>query len=323
MKLLKVHGSENDFFILDQMQFSEKMSDQEVDELRKAINPRVDGLLGGADGILLVDEAKNSLSLGQMRVINSDGSEASMCGNGLRTVARYLAEKNQTDSFNVETMYADLKVRKAPSLGEELATYQVEISPVTFDLEAVPANLENGPIIDQKIPELSDHLRFSVVAVPNPHLIAFVDEDTLNGPLLEEIAHKVNGKNDLFPDGVNVSFVVPVAKDEIFVRTFERGVGLTNACGTAMSASSLMHVLINDGEFMNPINVKNPGGMVQTVVHENPDGGYWMELVGNATITHSIEGELSDFLAKNFSALSIEETKEQEQYERFLANVVK
>ncbi|MHC5248867.1 diaminopimelate epimerase [Enterococcus sp. LJL90] len=323
MKLIKVHGSENDFFILDQTQFQQKLTDSQVNQLTQAITPREGGLVGGADGILLVDDAKNSLSLGQMRVINNDGSEASMCGNGLRTVARYLAEKNQQDSFNVETMFADLKVRKAPALGEKIETYQVEISPVSFDLAAVPANLEGGRVINQKIPELSDELLFSVVAVPNPHLITFVDETTLKGPLLEEIAQKVNGENNLFPDGVNVSFVQVLGQNEIFVRTFERGVGLTNACGTAMSASSLMHVLLNDGRFMQPINVKNPGGMVQTVVHENPDGGYWMELVGNATNTHLIEGELDDFMQQNFDKLTIVETDEQADYQKFLNNIEK
>lgn len=323
MQLQKVHGSENNFFILDQTQFQTNLSDHLIDDLRTAICPEEGGLLGGADGILIVDKAKDDSVLGKMRVINRDGSEASMCGNGLRTVARYLAEKNHTDSFLVETMFADLKVKKAPDIGGNVATYQVEISPVSFDLGAVSPNLgaEDSRIMDQIIPQLSDTLHFSIVSVPNPHLIAFVDHETLNSPVFEEIAGKVNGANDLFPDGVNVSFVEILDENELYVRTFERGVGPTNACGTAMSASSLMYVLLHDKAFMTPITVKNAGGMVKTVVHEHPEGGYWMELIGNATVTHLIDGQLDDLLQRDFEFLTIAETGEQQDYARFLESL--
>lgn len=324
MQLQKVHGSENNFFILDQTQFSKKLSDDQIDQLRKSVCPKESGLLSGADGILVVEKAQKSLALGKMRVINYDGSEASMCGNGLRTVARYLAEKNHQESFQVETKFAELKVRKAPELFDGVATYQVEISPVTFDLAAVPAHLnqEGMHFIDKVIPELSDTIRFSIVSVPNPHLIAFADHDTLNSEVFTEIAEKVNQPgNPLFPDGINVSFAEVLGDNELFVRTYERGVGLTNACGTAMSASSLIYVLVHDKEFMAPITVKNAGGLVKTVVHEHPEGGYWMELVGNATVTHQISGELEDLMAGNFSQLAVTETAEQAQYEKFLQTI--
>lgn len=321
MKLQKVHGSENKFFILDQTQFETGLNSQEIDNLRQSICPAEGGLLNGSDGILVVEKAKNSTALGKMRVINNDGSEASMCGNGLRTVARYLAEKSGRDSFSVETMFADLEVRKSPELSENVATYQVEISPVSFDLAAVSDTLGEGQIVDQLIPELSAEIKFSVVSVPNPHLIAFVDHEILKSQEFERIARKVNSENDLFSDGINVSFVEILGKNELFVRTFERGVGFTNACGTAMSASSLMYVLLHDGEFMTPITVRNAGGMVKTVVHENPEGGYWMELVGNATVTHLIEGSLEDILQHNFDRLTITETAEQQDYEKFLATI--
>ena len=108
----KVHGSENDFFLLDETQFERSLTAEEIEQLRIQLCSRETGLLAGADGLLLVGEGTHGTSNARMRVINSDGSEASMCGNGLRTVARYLAEKNQEKSFTVETMFADLKVLK-------------------------------------------------------------------------------------------------------------------------------------------------------------------------------------------------------------------
>ncbi|MDV2887492.1 diaminopimelate epimerase, partial [Alkalihalophilus pseudofirmus] len=122
-------------------------------------------------------------------------------------------------------------------------TYQVEISPVLFDLKALPLQLNKPTLYNEKITGLSDELRFTALAVPNPHLIAVVDAEILQSELQQQLSEQVNGPNELFPDGVNVSFVKPLKPGSIYVRTFERGVGFTNACGTAMSASSLVTCL--------------------------------------------------------------------------------
>ncbi|MGL9961436.1 diaminopimelate epimerase [Enterococcus sp. DIV0839b] len=314
----KVHGSENDFFLLDETQFERSLTAEEIEQLRIQLCSRETGLLAGADGLLLVGEGTHGTSNARMRVINSDGSEASMCGNGLRTVARYLAEKNQEKSFTVETMFADLKVRQAPNLAEEVATYQVEISPVSFEAVTIPMHLGVQTLIDEIVPALSNTIRFTAVAVPNPHLVAFVDHETLNGPEFERIATYVNNENPYFPEGINVSFVEILGKNQLFVRTYERGVGFTSACGTAMCASSLLYTLLKDGVFYEEITVKNAGGMVKTVVHETSDGSYWMELIGNATITHLIEESLTDLLNGAFEKITITETNEQKHYQEFL-----
>ncbi|MGM0218371.1 diaminopimelate epimerase [Enterococcus sp. AZ126] len=314
----KVHGSENDFFLIDETKLERPFTEKEINDLRTYLSNRETGLLNGSDGLLLVEKVDKGTSLAKMRVINNDGSEASMCGNGLRTVARYLAEKYDKKSFTVETMFADLKVRQASPFAEQVATYQVEISPVRFEAAAIPMETKNNTIINEVIPELSSELKFSAVAVPNPHLISFVDHQTLMGKEFEQIATYVNGNNPIFPDGVNVSFVEILGENELFVRTFERGVGFTNACGTAMCASSLMYVLLNNGEFNETITVKNAGGMVKTIVHEDDSDGYWMELIGNATVTHLISGALSDFTEGHFEKLMIKETSEQANYTAFL-----
>lgn len=321
LKMQKVHGSENDFFLIDQLQLERPFTKKELEDLRIRLCDRKHGLLGGADGLLLIEASKQGEAVAKMRVINSDGSEASMCGNGLRTVARYLSEKYDEQSFIVETMFADLKVRRAKELGKGVATYQVEISPVRFEAEAIPMLTKHNRIIDEVIPELSDEIKFSAVAVPNPHLIAFVDHQMLVSSEFERIAAYVNGENPLFPDGINVSFVEILGDNQLFVRTYERGVGFTSACGTAMCASSLMYVLLNDREFGETITVRNVGGMVKTVVHEDDAEGYWMELIGNASVTHVLSGELVDFETGNFDRLLISETTEQAAYIAFLETI--
>lgn len=88
-----------------------------------------------------------------------------------------------------------------------------------------------------------------------------------------------------------------------------------------MCASSLMYVLLNNGEFNETITVRNTGGMVKTVVHEEDSDGYWMELIGNATITHLIAGTLTDFIEGNFEQGIIDETAEQRDYLTFLESI--
>ncbi|MEG1369849.1 MAG: diaminopimelate epimerase, partial [Carnobacterium sp.] len=92
IQLTKVHGSENDFFILDETLLDRTLTEKELVQLTKIVTNRQTGLLHGADGVLLVSESSHHHSdvRAKMRVINNDGSEASMCGNGLRTVARYV-----------------------------------------------------------------------------------------------------------------------------------------------------------------------------------------------------------------------------------------
>lgn len=321
--LLKVHGSENDFYLLDKATLAYELTEQELINLTKQVCHRETGLFGGADGILVVDKGHSADVDGQMRVMNADGSEASMCGNGLRTVARYLTEKLNKDELIVETMHGALHTKKMPALADDVATYQVEISPVSFQLKDVPMINEQAEWVNQEIPELSDSLRFSVVAVPNPHLIAFVDHETLMSDSLQIIAEKVNGSYAAFPDGANVSFVEILEPQKIFVRTYERGVGFTNACGTAMSASSLFYVLLHQGELSQDILVLNPGGMVKTRVYQQENATYTMDLIGNATQLFETTLPLESALAGTFSKVKQSFYQEEASYQKMIQTLVK
>jgi diaminopimelate epimerase len=283
LTFLKVHGSGNTFYLHEEQENTQYNWPQLAISLCMPTNEK------GADGILVVSKSKHADF--KMRVFNSDGSEASMCGNGLRCVARYVLAKSKLNKAKIETMKVDLIVQTEPSIFDEIPTYSVQISPVSFELSTLNMNYNNqNTVLNQIIPEFADDIHFSAVSIPNPHLIGIVPIQYIeNLDHQEQLGTYLNSQNPYFSDGVNVSYVHPVNETSIFVRTFERGVGFTNACGTAMSASALVATeidLIPKGE----VTVYNPGGFVKCLIskdHENHDVG----LIGNATIIGTFKGE--------------------------------
>ncbi|WP_283582753.1 diaminopimelate epimerase [Limosilactobacillus difficilis] len=326
-ELIKVHGSQNCFFILDQTELTTPLSKKELSALGVQLCDPQSGILGGADGLLVVDKGTHEQVAGRMQVVNADGSFASMCGNGLRTVSRYLAEKLGRDHFVVQTQDADLHVRKHADFAAGVPAYAVEISPVRFNREAMPLdNVGHERLLDDYVPEFAPAMKFSAIAVPNPHLISFMDEATLTGPLLGQLGKWLNGNNPYFSDGVNVNFAQILGDNQLFVRTYERGVGFTNACGTGMSATSLAFVLTHPehAQMDQTITVYNPGGMVKTIVHRDLDR-YWIELIGNATFTHHITVNEGDLHQANVEPdrVKIQVTDEQAAYQQFVQSMPK
>lgn len=325
-ELLKVHGSMNQFFILDQDELASPLTDDQLTKLAIQLCDENNHILGGADGLLVVDHGTHTGVRGRMLVVNADGSRASMCGNGLRTVSRYLSEKYGKDDFVVQTRDVDLHVRRQPELAPGIPAFAVEISPVSFTPESLPyANLGHQRLLETAVPELAPQLKFTALSIPNPHLISFVSQDILDGPTLGQLGQFLNGDNPYFPDGVNVNFAHIDGENQLFVQTFERGVGFTNACGTGMSATSLAFVLTHpeDGHFDTPINVFNPGGMVKTIVHHDRQR-YWVELIGNATVTAKLTVGDSMLQSDQLTAtdFKIDQTNEQDYYDQFVKTVV-
>lgn len=325
MQIDKVHGSENHFFLLDQTKLKTRLSDQELIKFTKKIADPQTGILNGSDGVLVVDQSNHEGVAAQMRVINADGSEASMCGNGLRTVSRYLAQESNVDQFKVQTLNADLQVSKSGNFATSVPAFSVEISPVSFAAEKLPfKNLNTEKLIDQPVPEFLPNLKFTAIAVPNPHLISFVSAEELASDDLGILGKRLNAENPYFPDGVNVSFAQILEDNKLFVRTYERGVGFTNACGTGMSATSLAFAITHpdQGHFEQEITVYNPGGMVKTIVHQIGDT-YTIDLTGNATVTHHIEISEADLHAADLDNVAITETHEESAYQKFVTQLPK
>ncbi|WP_413627987.1 diaminopimelate epimerase [Fructilactobacillus vespulae] len=314
-KLLKVHGSENTFFIFDISKMENKPSIEQLSQLTIAFKKSNNEILNDIDGILVVDSSKHADCLGKMTVINSDGSIASMCGNGLRTVTRYLADEFGKDTFKVETQKSDLHVERSKKLAQNVPAFGVEIGPVLFDKASFPfTNLDTDEIHDQVVPQLDDELKFTAIAVPNPHLISFVSDEVLNSDKLKNLGTYLNGDNPYFTDGVNINFATIIDQDVLFVKTFERGVGFTNACGTGMSSTSLAYALNTyKGDFDKVITVYNPGGMVKVKVKRTGDQ-FHLELIANATNIGTLTAPEAELLKHDFSNIAFEKTNEDADY---------
>lgn len=323
-ELLHVHGSRNRFYLLDQTQLSQPLTPAELVRLGQTVSRHTEDW-PGADGLLVVDAPTHEGPLGKMTVINADGSIASMCGNGLRTVGRYLAERDGQKQFTVETAERDLHVSQEPDLAPGVPAFSVEISPVSFDQDALPfAQFNLANIIDAALPPLHESLRFTAIAVPNPHLISFVEDEADLNETLGTLGQRLNAPNPYFPDGVNVNFAKILGPNTLFVRTFERGVGFTNACGTGMSATSYAFSLLHPElvAIDKAITVYNPGGMVKTKVH--PDSHQpWIELIGNATFLEKVKISEEDLHSADLDLLHLVclPTGEEAAYERFVEPV--
>ncbi|WP_335871651.1 diaminopimelate epimerase [Bacillus sp. 2205SS5-2] len=308
---IKCHGSGNDFILIDEREHEFDLTNQEREILAIGLCNRENSI--GADGILFVMDSEHAMA--KMRVYNADGSEASMCGNGLRCVARYVCEKEGVSQAIIETLKADLSVSKKPSIYENIPTYQVEVSPVSFELADLPmCRNQEEILLNASLEELSPSLSFSAVAVPNPHLIAIVEAESLRTEEQKDIAQAVNGQNTMFPDGVNVSFVSELAQGTIYVRTYERGVGFTNACGTAMSASTLIFQLARTGSVGQPMIVYNDGGMVKCVPHLQEDETYSIDLIGNATFVYEAIVDFDFHKPENSILIQKHSTLEEKEY---------
>ncbi len=264
INILKCHGSGNDFILIDEYH-KILFSEEQRKNLSNVLCDR-NGILG-ADGILFFQNSDKADGI--MRMFNPDGSEAEMCGNGLRCIGRFACEFLEKDSVSIETLKAVSQVEKDHNIHPDVATYKAKLTGVSLNTEC----------INQVLPALSENLKFTEVHMPNPHIVAIVDK--ISDYELEDIGTKANQHPELFPNGTNINFCQILDDGAIFVRTYERGVGLTNSCGSGMSASSLIYCLLGHYQFDKSIDVYNRGGLVRCQA-TNQDG-YSVYLSGNAT----------------------------------------
>ena len=307
----KCHGSGNDFILIDERQQERYFDGEERRQMAQVLCNRQSGI--GADGILFVQADKHAD--GRMVIYNADGSEASMCGNGLRCVARQLAETTGLDTMKIATKGGVYDCEKTEHFFENIDAYSIRIDTVDFDPSLLLKNIEHDEVIAQQLDFLPTDLVVSAVSVPNPHIVSFrAQPDT---SLLQTVGTACNTDKTHFFDGINVNFFTPISPDEIFVETFERGVGLTNACGTGMLAASLIaHLLqhIPEGRW---IKVYNKGGMVHTRISKENES-YVLELSGNATFLY--DGKVTyDFTTQSYKVdKGIKHDDEIAQYQQLV-----
>lgn len=218
----------NDYILIDNRDHSIK--EDEIYTLARKLCQRRFSI--GADGVLLISNPSRG-DVG-MRILNADGSEAEMCGNGIRCLAKYCYENKivQRKDFIVETL-AGLKSVKVFVEDSKVENILVNMGHPVFDRNKLPMRGE-GRCINEPLKVGNKEVRITCLSVGNPHCVIFVDDvehfpvqDI--GPLIEH--------NDLFPRGVNVEFTQILNPHEIQARIWERGVGETMACGTGACAT--------------------------------------------------------------------------------------
>lgn len=275
-EIIKCHGSGNDFPLIDARAIA--LADADWARVARALADRA-GPVGG-DGLLLLVGSDHHHGF-SMRMFNSDGSEAETCLNGLRCVARLGFERLGLDRAEVKLKTSTAHVERAPELADGVYTVAETAGPAELDaarwLKAPPETGIAHQHVEATIPGLPSARTFIAVAMPNPHLIAFVD--AIDEAELSAVGRFAEGAPPLLPERANVSFVEARSPDTIFVRTFERGVGLTDSCGSAMAASTYAAALTGRIGFGGEVVVLNKGGRV--LARAEADG--MVTIHGNAT----------------------------------------
>ena len=276
MKFWKYHGIGNDFVLIDGM--GQKV---EIDRDRcRLICDRNYGI--GADGVVFILPG-NGTDV-SMRIINADGSEAEMCGNGIRCLAKHVRDFDIVgkDEFTVDTP-AGVKTVKVFTDGGRVTAVRVDMGAPILDGRSVPIDYD-GEFLDQPFAIEGYSISGNAVSIGNPHIVIFSElsdsEVDILGPVLE--AHP------FFPNRTNVEFC-RIKDGNIHIRVYERGAAWTLACGTGACASTVAAALNGMVPFDEPIDVRLPGGWLRITVGKGMDHVY---MEGPATLVY--EGSITD-----------------------------
>ena len=228
MKFWKMHGLGNDFIVIDNR--DEKIGDSEATALALRLCERRFSV--GADGLLLL--SNSAVADVKMRIFNADGSEAEMCGNGIRCFAKYCYENNVTrkNELTVETL-AGVKRTWLTVENQVVKSVKVDVGTPTLDRSKIPM-LGNGTCINENLQIDEEQYRITCLSVGNPHCVVFVDK--VDDFPVQLLGPKIENHN-LFPKKTNVEFVQILNRNELKVRVWERGCGETLACGTGACAA--------------------------------------------------------------------------------------
>ena len=232
VRFTKMHGAGNDYIYVDASAY--KLPDPS----RIAIkwSDRHTGI--GSDGLVLIDQSPVPEADFSMRIFNADGSEAMMCGNASRCIGKYLYEKGLTDKTEIRL----LTLSGVKTLSLHLSSDAKTVESVTVDMlapvlsEKTQLATSDGLMTEGEVRVLDATFRGTFVSMGNPHFVIFVDDIekfdiSKYGPLLEHYP--------LFPQRCNIEFVQPLADGSLRTRVWERGSGVTMACGTGACATAV------------------------------------------------------------------------------------
>ncbi len=251
----KYHGLGNDYIIINNIQYQipeEKKKDLALKlcEIHFSI---------GADGLIFVDNSDKADI--RMQIFNNDGSEAEMCGNGIRCFSKYVYENDivKKEEMNIETLKV-INIAKLNIIDGIVETVTIDMGPPILECEKVPVELNSNvsQCVNEEFVVIDKIFKFSAVSMGNPHAVIFVQEQ-LNDDDLNKYGSVIES-HEYFPKKINVEFVKVLSREEANLRVFERGVGVTNSCGTGTCAAVVAGVTLGLFKKGSPITVHNDGG---------------------------------------------------------------
>ena len=276
MNFTKMHGTGNDFIVVEGGPAAADTTDW-PDVAREACS-RHFGV--GADGILVIRPSDDAAL--RMQIFNPDGSEAEMCGNGIRCVAKYAVERGLVDGsamrneagLPIETLGGLMTVwpQNGGAAGA-IEAVRVGMGAPVLPPREIPVAVDAPPPVQNHPLEVGGvSLSLSFVSMGNPHAIAFIDTPVADFPL-ETIGPMVEN-HPLFPERVNFEIVNVNSRESMSVRVWERGAGLTMACGTGACATVVAARIA--GLVDDCVSVELPGGALTIEWDGNPASQVYM-----------------------------------------------
>ena len=282
MRVAKAHGLGNDFLLVE-----EADCPAAADGWARRLCDRHTGV--GADGVLVYGVSGGSA---RMRLINADGSEAEISGNGLRCLAAWLSWKGRVPPAHVVETGAGARPVEVQPIGGTRFRVRTDLGPAILDSRAIPVALDppSERVIDHRLEAGEGTVAITATSLGNPHCAVFLDRPATDGELA--VLGPVLERHPFFPRRTNVEFVSVLGPDRLRVRFWERGVGPTLASGTGSCAAALAAMLHNRVD--NPVTVETELGSLR--VERARDGDILLtgpaELIctGRYRIQHGLGG---------------------------------
>ncbi|MDD6285877.1 diaminopimelate epimerase [Methanosphaera sp. Vir-13MRS] len=266
IEFTKMHALGNDYIVINETE-QEVIPEQYKNKLSDDISTRRFSV--GSDGVIFA--CKSAVADVRFRIFNSDGSEAEMCGNGIRCLAKYVYDNDivKKETMQIETM-EDIKEARLTVEDGEVTSIAIDMGKGYFKPEEIPAIAPSGDteeFIDEEIDVEGEKVIMSSVSVGNPHAVCFtdvnIDDIDLDyyGPRIEN--------HEAFPEKVNVHFVNIISPEEINILTWERGAGFTFACGTGTTSCVLLGYKM--GLLNEKVHAHLSGGDLDITITEHDD----------------------------------------------------
>lgn len=245
---VKMQGIGNDYVYIDCFDF-------DIDEPQKLSVKLSDRSFGiGSNGLILI--CPSSVADAKMRMFNADGSEGTMCGNGIRCVGKYVFEKTGKKNLTIETLSGIKNLEVIPK-SETMALVNVDMGKARLDSADVPVLTDKEKLIDAPLVFGGKTYKVTTLSMGNPHAVVF--EKNIEALPLDIIGPTFE-KSDMFPESVNTEFAEVISNREINMRVWERGSAETLACGTGACAVVVAACLNKLVEFNTEITVHLRGG---------------------------------------------------------------